>query len=114
MCIDLRAKCESKCANAKFWGAIAYSAKDKGVGWSRGIADLDKAKKVAMDNCVKHGSECKLWAWFASSCGALVQDGKVVTWGAANAKRDAEDRALLECRKAGGTCCAVEVSLCSR
>jgi uncharacterized protein DUF4189 len=114
MCTDIRAKCQTKCSGMKSWGAIAYSAKDKGFGFSDGWNDLERAKKVAMDNCRKHGAECKLWAWFDHSCGAIAADGATVTWGTAAAKVVAEQRAMLECKKAGAKKCAVEVSVCSR
>ena len=114
MCVSLRAKCQVQCSNLKSWGAIAYSAKDKGFGFSTGWNDLEKAKKVAMENCSKHGAECKLWAWYDHSCGAIAQDGKVVTWGTAPLRANAEQRALEECKKAGGKQCAIEVSQCSR
>jgi hypothetical protein len=114
LCRELRAKCQAKCSNLKYWGAIAYSAKDKGAGWSFGWNDLDKAQKEAMDRCSKQGKTCKLWAWFDNSCGALAADGSIVTWGTAYAKANADQRALLECKKAGGKSCAIQASVCSR
>ena len=30
LCMKRRAECEVKCSKIKYWGAIAYSAKDKG------------------------------------------------------------------------------------
>lgn len=114
-CMKIRAECQAKCSGQMMsWGAIAYSAKDKGAGWSYGFGDLTKAKKQAMDNCSKRGEACKLWVWYNNSCGAIAQDGKIVTWGTASVKEDADRRALQECRKAGGSKCAVEVSQCSR
>ena len=102
-------------STSKSWGAIAYSAKDKGAGWSYGFGDLDKAKKVALDNCSSRGAACKLWIWYANSCGALAIDGSIVTWGTAYARQSsAEQRALLECSKAGGKKCVVQVSQCSK
>jgi hypothetical protein len=114
MCGEIRAKCQAKCSGQKAWGAIAYSAKDKGFGFSDGWNDLAQAKKVAMDNCAKHGAECKLWAYYDHSCGAIAADGNTVTWGTSNVKATAEQRAMEECKKAGGRNCAVEVSVCSR
>ena len=113
-CRELRAKCQATCSGQKSWGAIAYSTKDKGAGWSYGWNDLSKAKKEALDNCAKHGTACKLWAWYNNSCGAIAADGNIVTWGTASVKANADQRALLECKKAGGKKCAIEVSQCSR
>jgi hypothetical protein len=98
----------------KSWGAIAYSAKDKGAGWSFGWKDLDKAKKVALDNCSARGVACKLWVWYNNSCGALAIDGNIVTWGSAYAKSSANERALAECAKVGGKQCVIQVSQCSK
>ena len=113
-CLKLRSECETKCSSLKFWGAIAYSTKDKGAGWSFGWNDLSKAQKEALDRCSKQGTACKLWAWFDNSCGALAASGDIVTWGTAYASGAADERALLECRKAGGKNCAIVASVCSR
>jgi hypothetical protein len=111
-------KCSSPGANgnsgAKPWGAIAYSRRDKGAGWSHGWNSEAKAKKVAMDNCSQRGSGCEVWAVFAGECGALAVDGKIVTWGTAFAKQNADRRAVAECAKAGGRNCVLEVSHCSK
>jgi hypothetical protein len=114
LCVDRRAECQTKCSNIKYWGAIAYSSKDKGAGWSFGWNDLDQAKKEAMSRCSKRGAACQLWVWFDNSCGAIAVDGNTITWGTAYAKADADARALLECRKAGGRNCVVQASVCSR
>ncbi|HEY3739736.1 MAG TPA: DUF4189 domain-containing protein [Bryobacteraceae bacterium] len=98
----------------KSWGAIAYSQKDKGVGWSHGYAELAKAKKVALDRCSDTGKTCKLWIWYADSCGALAVDGRIVTWGTSSTRKNANQRALDECAKAGGRKCTVQVSQCSK
>jgi hypothetical protein len=96
------------------WGAIAYSVKDKGNGWSYGWQDLDKAKKTALDNCVKNGSACKVWIWYNRQCGSIAADGEKVGWGVADAKQTADQRALAECANGGGKKCVVQVSQCSR
>jgi hypothetical protein len=101
-------------SSQKSYGAIAYSAKDKGCGWSFGWNSQSKAEQVALDNCSKRGSQCKGIVWFSNSCGAVASDGDIVTWGQASAKRTAEQSALEKCIKAGGKKCAVEISQCSR
>ena len=113
-CTDIRAKCQARCSGRRWWGAIAYSAKDKGAGWSFDYNDLNDAKKQAMDRCAKQGKACKLMAWFENECGAVAADGNIATWGTAYLKENAQRRALLECKKAGGRNCAIEAWVCSK
>jgi hypothetical protein len=112
-CRDALYRCHIECEVGNSYGAIAYSAKDQGVGWSRGSDDLSKAKKAAMDNCAARGSACKLLVWFNNSCGALATDGNIVRWGTALVKHNADQRALAECKKAAGKECAIQASVCS-
>jgi hypothetical protein len=113
-CQEIRAKCQARCSGKRWWGAIAYSAKDKGFGWSNNWNDVNDAKKQAMDRCSKRGTACKLWAWFENECGAVAADGNIVTWGTASLEAGAKQRALLECKKAGGKNCAIEAWACSK
>ena len=113
-CQEIRAKCQARCSGRRWWGAIAYSAKDKGAGWSYEWNDLDGAKKQAMDRCKVRGAACKLMAWFENECGAVAADGNIATWGTAYLKQNAQQRALLECKKAGGKKCAIEAWACSK
>jgi hypothetical protein len=116
------AECLGRCSvpgadpynRSKPWGAIAYSRKDKGAGWSYGWNSEVKAKKVAMDNCARRGSACEVWATYAGECGAIAVDGNIVTWGTAFLKQGADQRALSECAKAGGKKCVIQVSQCSK
>jgi len=96
------------------WGALAYSAKDKGFGFSIKMDDVNQAKKQAMDNCNKKGSACKLWAYFENECGAIAADGNTVAWGTGSLRGTAEKMAIQECQKAGGRNCKVEVWACSK
>ena len=113
MCLELRAKCQNTCSNKRSYGAIAYSAKDKGAGWSYGWDDQRKAQKVALDKCSERGSACKLIMWYYNSCGSVAADGNIVTWGRDSTKRKAQHTALAECTKAGGKKCTIQVSQCS-
>jgi len=113
-CGEIRAKCQARCSGRRQWGAIAYSAKDKGYGYSYGFSDLNEAKTDAMRRCSKQGAYCKLQAWFENECGAVAADGNIVTWGTAYLKESAQQRAMLECRKAGGKNCAVQTWVCSK
>lgn len=113
-CQELRAKCQARCSGRRLWGAIAYSAKDKGFGWSNDFNNVEDAKKQAMSRCTKNGAACKLMAWFENECGAVAADGAIVTWGTAFLRENAQQRALQECRKAGGKKCAIEAWACSK
>jgi hypothetical protein len=113
-CQELRAKCQARCSGRKWWGAIAYSTPDKQYGWSYVWNDVREAQKTAMDKCNKTGAACKLWIWYENECGALAADGKIVTWGTANLRESAEQRAIQECKKAGGKNCAIQVWGCSK
>jgi hypothetical protein len=113
-CQEIRAKCQARCSGRRQWGAIAYSTKDKGAGWSYGFANLTEAKAEALRRCSKQGAACKLWAWFENECGAVAADGNIVTWGTAYLRENAQQRALLECRKAGGKNCGIQAWVCSK
>jgi len=71
MCRDQAHRCQIQCdgQNKKSYGAIAYSAKDEGAGWSYGFSDLSKAKKVAMDNCSHNGRHA------SCGCGTPIAAG---------------------------------------
>jgi hypothetical protein len=113
-CTQLRANCQARCSGRRWWGAIAYSAPDKGFGWSTDWNTVEGAKKQAMDRCVVHGSACKLWTYFENECGAVAADGKIVTWGTAYVREYAQRKALSECQKAGGKNCAIAAWACSK
>jgi len=108
-----RAECQINCTynkDNKSWGAIAYSSKDKGFGWSHEWNDENEAKKVALDNCSKHGSGCEVRVWYYNNCAALAADGDIVTWGVDIVGSKAEQKALEKCKQAGGKNCVIEVT----
>ena len=113
MCQSLRAKCEASCSNKRSYGAIAYSVPDEGFGWSNGWDYQDQAEKTALANCSQNGTKCEIVVWFYNSCGAVAADGKIVTWGQDSNKGKAEQSALDECVKKGGSKCEMIVSRCS-
>jgi hypothetical protein len=112
-CGDLRATCQARCSGRRWWGAIAYSAKDKGYGWSADWNAESDAKQDALRRCSNQGAACKVVAVYENECGAVAADGNIVTWGTAYLRANAQQRALLECKKAGGKNCAIEVWACS-
>jgi hypothetical protein len=95
------------------WGAIAYSAADSGAGWSQGKADRASAEKAAMDVCSQRGKACVLRAAFNKQCGALATDRDITGLGTSANARDAQQQAIAECRKAGGSRCVLRVFFCS-
>lgn len=114
MCQEIRAKCQVKCSGQKSYGAIAYSKKDKGWGFSFNWDSEPRAEKEAVKNCSAHGKACESIVWYYNGCGAVVADGDVVTYGRDNAKVRAEQIAMSECKKAGGKNCVLQTSQCSR
>lgn len=114
MCVDLRAKCQARCAGKKSWGCIAYSKTDKAFGWVSGLNDRDEARKEAMQKCVQNGGKsCQVWVYYENECGAVAIDGSITTWGTSYLRKDAQAGALRECQKAGGRNCTIQVWACS-
>ena len=96
------------------WGAIAYSDGDMGAGWSLGKDDRPSAEKEAMSLCSQRGKACVLRTAFNKQCGALAADRGVSGWGTSADQREAQQRAIDECKKAGGARCVLHISFCSR
>jgi hypothetical protein len=96
------------------WGAIAYSDRDMGAGWSLAKDDRASAEKEAMNLCSQRGKACVLRTAFNKQCGALAADRGVSGWATSADQREAQQRAIDECRKAGGARCVLHISFCSR
>lgn len=96
------------------WGAIAYSDRDMGAGWSQGKDDRASAEKEAMNLCSQRGKACVLRTAFDKQCGALAADGGVSGWGTSADQREAQQKAIDACTKAGGARCVLHISFCSR
>lgn len=116
-CSGMTATCSTECrqggAGGKSYGAIAYSAKDQGYGYSDGWENRKKAEQNAMKYCKQNGKSCKVMAWFYNSCGAVAADGKKTGWGQADSKGEAGRQALARCKKSGGKNCQVKTAHCS-
>jgi hypothetical protein len=95
------------------WGAIAYSAGDMGAGWSQGKGDRASAEREALAACQQRGKACVLQPAFNKQCGALAADGRFQGFGASTDARQAQQKAMDDCRKAGGTRCVLHVMFCS-
>jgi hypothetical protein len=99
--------------HATSWGAIAYSAPDMQAGWSQSKNDRSLAEKEAMNACSQRGKACVLRTVFNKQCAALARDGRFVGWATSTEPREAQQKAVEECRKDGGTRCALQVFFCS-
>jgi hypothetical protein len=95
------------------WGAIAYSSSDMGAGWSQGKNDRASAEREAMAACSQRGKACVLRAAFNKQCGALAADRNFTGSGTSADQRQALQKALDECKRAGGTRCVPHVAFCS-
>ena len=95
------------------WGAIAYSATDMGAGWSQGKNDRAAAEREAMAICQQRGKSCVLRTAFNKQCGALAADGNFEGAATSTNASEAQQKAMDECRKAGGTRCALHIMFCS-
>jgi hypothetical protein len=95
------------------WGAFAYSSPDMAAGWSQGKSDRASAEKEALAICAQRGRSCVLGAAFNKQCGALAADHNFTGSGVSSDQRQALEKALDECRKAGGTRCVPHISFCS-
>ncbi len=95
------------------WGAIAYSSRDMGAGFSRGKEDRASAEREAMHTCTQRGKGCLLRVAFKKACGALAADGAFTGSGISADQPHAQQKAMEECKKAGGSRCVLHISFCS-
>ena len=95
------------------WGAMAYSIPDMGAGWSIGKADRGTAEKEAMSICARRGKSCILESVFNNQCGAVAADRRAHGWGVSANLKEAQQKAVEECRKAGGTQCVLHIAFCT-
>jgi uncharacterized protein DUF4189 len=95
------------------WGAIAYSAGDMAAGYSQGKDDRVSAEKEAMATCAQRGKACSVRTAFNKQCGALAADRAITGVGTSADQRDANQKAIDDCKRAGGARCVLHVSFCS-
>ena len=98
---------------ATSWGAIAYSASDMKAGWSQGKSDRGSAEKEAMNICSQRGKACALRIAFNKQCGALAADRGFTGWATSTEPQEAQQKAVEQCTKNGGTRCALHIFFCS-
>jgi hypothetical protein len=111
-CVDQCIKYTCR-AQLKVWGALAYSKPDKAYGYSFELEDQSTARRVAMDNCRKHGTNCVVETVFSRACAALAAGGDRIGWGTDRTREAAEKRAMAECTLTGAKGCAVQTWVCS-
>lgn len=109
--VNCNMSCETQKANRKSYGAIAYSRKDGGYGFSHGQESQKQAENMAMEYCKQNGERCRSMVWFQNSCGAVAAIGRKTGWGHADTEYEAQDKALKDCGKKN---CEVKVSHCSQ
>ncbi len=95
------------------WGAIAYSPTEMAAGTSTGKSDRASAEREAMTVCAQRGKSCVVQTAFNKSCGALAADRTVAGAGTSADQREAQQKAIDACTKAGGARCVLHVSFCS-
>jgi hypothetical protein len=95
------------------WGAIAYSSADMGAGWSQGKDDRASAVKEAMAACSQRGKACVVRTAFNKQCAALAADRDFTGSGTSTDQRAAQQKAIDDCKKAGGSRCVLHISFCS-
>jgi hypothetical protein len=100
-------------ASTNVWGAIAYSKPDKAFGYSFEVADQATARKVAMENCGKHGTNCVVETIFSHACAALAAGGGHIGSGTGRTREGAQKSALSQCALTGAKGCAVQTWVCS-
>lgn len=102
-CSDSSARCTTECrqpqSNHKSFGAIAYSAKDGGYGYSDSFLNRKEAEKTALKYCKKYGKNCKGVVWFYNNCGAVAADGQKVAWGLGDSANEAAAQAMKQCQR---------------
>jgi hypothetical protein len=63
--------------------------------------------------CAQRGKACSLRTAFNKQCGALAADRAITGLGAAADQREANQKAIDECKRAGGAKCVLHISFCS-
>jgi hypothetical protein len=96
------------------WGAIAYSSKDMSAGYAQGKNDRASAEKEALSICAQRGKACVVQTAFNKQCGALAADRDFTGFGTSADQREANQKAMDDCKKAGGARCALHISFCSQ
>ncbi len=98
------------------FGAIAYGAGSQAYGFSYDSPNEDAASNIALNNCKKHGDDCKVVLHLSNSCGAVaaVSNSNSYATGQGATKEQAQFFAVANCKKnGGGGACEVQVWSCA-
>lgn len=103
-------------ANSTLWGALAIdSNQGSSWGWAINYPTVQQAEQRALAEC---GDNCHVVMRFSNQCGAFAADQEsgstIYGWGKADSRVGAQNRALSECRRRGGTSCRIRVWGCTR
>ena len=103
-------------ANSTLWGALAIdSNQGPSWGWAINYPTAQQAEQRALAEC---GDNCHVVMRFSDQCGAFAADQEpgstIYGWGKADSREGAQNRALSECRRRGGTSCRVRVWGCTQ
>ncbi|XDF34843.1 DUF4189 domain-containing protein [Paracidovorax avenae] len=105
----------------KTWGAIARSSSSGDVGSSTGKFTEEEAREGAVKVCANLGnSDCTAVFTYYNQCVAVVDSQKLASGRvlrritSAGSIASAQDLALEQCRKAGGTECKVIGTDCTK
>lgn len=95
------ANTEQNSANPPRYGVYAVDLAENGRGWGLGYdaPTEEEAKKVAMEQCQKTGTKCKLLSVFTAGYTAIAEGS--TTWGVSGAEfsaQDARDKAVANCK----------------
>lgn len=99
------------------FGAIAYDAATKAVGFSTDYGTRAEADQRALSECRSSRKGCAVVVRFTDGCAALAIDSKSRTWGwgrSGLSKDEAEFNAITGCADKGGKDCRREVSICNQ
>lgn len=103
-------------AAAQNFGAIVTNPQGA-WGWSGKYATVEEAQDRALDECKKHGSNCRVLRVFQDACVAVVRNevrGKAIfAWVSGGERRERVRRALRDCRNEGGNDCQVLKEFCT-
>ena len=97
------------------YAVIAISAATLHLGTSQGQTSQNTAEQLALSNCGKLASDCKLAMWGINSCVALALSAPDQAWGSSwnDNRAQAGASATTICRQHGGKSCTVQASPCA-
>ena len=107
---------DAQTTNTTLWGALAIdSNQGPSWGWAINYPTVQQAEQRALAEC---GNNCHVVMRFSNECGAFAADQEpgstIYGWGKADSGVAAQNRALSECRRRGGTSCRVRAWGCTQ